>query len=87
MKQEIWEDGEPGVPHSPSTFYPFQVNAESHIILPNELPFLPSTEKAAHFNFFFHNVHYHLTSPHIQCNGIIVKYPCIFLTLNVTKTN
>ena len=65
VKQEIWEDGEPGVPRLPSTFYPYQVSAENHIILLNKLPFLPSTEKAGHFNFFFHNERYHLTSPHL----------------------
>ena len=73
VKQEIWEDGEPGVPRLPSTFYPYQVNAENHIILPNKLPFLPSTEKAGHFNFFFttnattspHLTSPHLTSPHL----------------------
>jgi len=76
VKQEIWEDGEPEVPRLPSTFYHYQVSAEKYIILPNKLPFLPSTEKAGHFNFFFfHNKRYHLTSPHIQCNGITVKYP------------
>ena len=68
VKQEIWEDGEPGVPRLPSTFYPYQVNAENHIILPNKLPFLPSTEKAGHFNFFFTTnatTSPHLTSPHL----------------------
>ena len=80
VKQEIWEYGEPEVPRLPSTFYHYQVSAEKYIILPNKLPFLPSTEKAGHFNFFFsffffHNKRYHLTSPHIQCNGITVKYP------------
>ena len=67
VKQEIWEDGEPGVPRLPSTFYPYQVSAENHIILPNKLPFLPSTEKAGHFNFFFsqRTLPPHLTSPHL----------------------
>ena len=65
VKQEIWEDAEPGVPRLPSTFYPYQVSAENHIILPNKLPFLPSTEKAGHFNLYFHNERYHLTSPHL----------------------
>ena len=65
VKQEIWEDAEPGVPRLPSTFYPYQVSAENHMILPNKLPFLPSTEKAGYFNFFFHNERYHLTSPHL----------------------
>ena len=49
VKQEIWEDGEPGVPRLPSTFYPYQVSAENHMILPNKLPFLPSTEKGRAF--------------------------------------
>ena len=67
VKQEIWEDGEPGVPRLPSTFYPYQVSAENHMILPNKLPFLPSTEKAGHFNFFFsqRTLPPHLTSPHL----------------------
>ena len=51
--------------HARSTFYPYQVSAENHMILPNKLPFLPSTEKAGHFNFLFHNERYHLTSPHL----------------------
>ena len=68
VKQEIWEDGEPEVQvHLPSTFYHYQVSAEKYIILPNKLPFLPSTEKAGHFNFFFsqRTLPPHLTSPHL----------------------
>ena len=77
VKQEIWEDGEPGVPRLPSTFYTYQVNAENHVILSNKLPFLPSAEKAGYFDFFFPQrmLPPQLTSSHIQCNGIIVKYP------------
>ena len=46
VKQEVWEDGEPGVSR-------YQVSAENHIILPNRLPFLPSTGKARHLTLFF----------------------------------
>ena len=67
VKQEIWEDGEPEVPRLPSTFYHYQVSAEKYIILPYKLPFLPSTEKAGHFNFFLsqRTLPPHLTSPHL----------------------
>ena len=42
-------------------------SAENHITLPNKLPFLPSTEKAGHFNFFFsqRTLPPHLTSPRL----------------------
>ena len=71
--------------HTPNTFYPYQVSAESHIILPNELPFLPSTEKAVHFNFFF--TMYTTTSPHLISNAMesLLSTLVFFLTLNVTK--
>ena len=65
VKQEIWEDGEPGVPRLPSTFYPYQVVRRTIWFFQINSPSSPLLKKPGILTFFFHNERYHLTSPHL----------------------